>query len=525
MGASAGAQAPATAAPGAGATTGATTPPATTGADLPPSFVEKLPLAFEDHPYLVDHSIIRQPKGWEFPEDLNLVVPLTMTIELLAEIAKRHAPGRKLIRAGKIMAYRWIALENSFEGDLEGTWKNPDLLELNLKGYAKAEFSFGDEWPEPPSEYQGEIDIGDRIMDNLPVEVLYERYSFHGPQYHSSTKMLKASKRGMISHAKKREGKGSLLDIMGQQLGLFLHLSQTENTVSFPVRLKELNFYADILDQEGAFEHTMIVTRLTDSNITADMVLKRDGKIWSVARDFVCQRFQSNIPVWHVILRPHTSKLAEEIAPSVYFYSNINEGNVLTLLFKRYFNTPDRAEAEKLGTQARIREHLGSRITLKDAVRDFARRRQGVGEMVYPIEIFISHDEKGKLLVRGHGRAKALLDGIQVSLSHKGDESVAIVANEPVGIDLERIEEKSDGFKEMAITERERALLAELPQPEAPIQFWVAKEASAKKAGTGLEGNPRRFEVTAVDGDVLSVGDQKVQTARIGEEYVVGWTL
>jgi phosphopantetheinyl transferase len=53
----------------------------------------------------------------------------------------------------------------------------------------------------------------------------------------------------------------------------------------------------------------------------------------------------------------------------------------------------------------------------------------------------------------------------------------------------------------------------------------ITKEAYAKKAGTGLGGNPKQFEVNVVDGDVLSVGDQKVQTRYVGEECITRWTL
>jgi phosphopantetheinyl transferase (holo-ACP synthase) len=372
-------------------------------------------------------------------------------------------------------------------------------------------------------------------MDPAPAAVLYDRYSFHGPRYHSNKKTVKIGSRGIAGHAHRREGRGSLLDIMGQTIGLFLHLTQTRNTISFPVRLKELDLYADIFDQDGTFEYTMLVTHLAKSSIAADVVLRRDGRIWSVARDFVCQRFENHPPLWHAIRRPQHSKLAEEIAPDVYFYSSTSQGNVLTLLSKRYLNGPDRAEAERFKSTSRVREHLISRIVLKDAVRDFVRKHAGAGggtdadtgadEMLYPIEIVCDHDEKGRLLVRGYGRAAKLLDGIHVSLSHKGDESAAIVAREPVGIDLERIEEKGDGFRELAFTERERELLAPLRQPEASIRFWVAKEACAKKAGTGLEGDPRRFEVSTVDDDLLSVGDQKVEVVTIGEEHVIGWTI
>jgi phosphopantetheinyl transferase (holo-ACP synthase) len=494
-------------------------------ASLPPDFERPLQMTYEEHPYLIDHAIARQPEGWECTEDLNPVVPLAMTIELLSEIAKEQMPDRKLIRLGKMAAYRWIGLDKPFAGVVKGSWKKPNLLELSLDGYVKAEFTFGDEWPEPPQEYLGEIDVGPKIMDPMPTEVLYDKYSFHGPQYFCSTELLKTGERGMINYAQRREGKGSLLDVMGQQLGLFLHLTQTKNVTSFPVRLESLDFYADVLDQEGTFEHTMIVTKMTEYNITGNMVLKREGKIWAVARGFVCQRFNTETSDWRMILKPQRNLLVKNIAPGVYHYSSHAESNLLGLFTRRFFNSNDRADMDEGMPTKALQEYFGSRVSLKDAVRDFVRKETGADEMLYPVEVFCAHDERGKPSVYGIGRAAALLDGLHVSLSHKGHDSVAIVAREPVGIDIEKVEEKAESFSEIAFTERERELLAGLEQPQGTIRFWVAKEACAKKAGTGLEGNPKRFEVTAVDGDMLIVGDERVTTMSLGDDYIVGWTI
>jgi hypothetical protein len=60
------------------------------------SFEEKLRLRFEDHPYLIDHAIIRQPPGWPVKEELNPVVPFAMTIEIFAERAMKYMPGNRL---------------------------------------------------------------------------------------------------------------------------------------------------------------------------------------------------------------------------------------------------------------------------------------------------------------------------------------------------------------------------------------------------------------------------------------------
>jgi phosphopantetheinyl transferase len=446
-----------------------------------------------------------------------------MTIELLAEIARNHDPDRKIVRIARITAYQWIGLERPFNGTIKGTWKTPDLLEVNLEGYAKADIHFGDEWPASPPEYAGAIDVGEEILPQLDPAETYDRFAFHGPMYHVCKTQTKIGSRGMIGTGWKAEGKGSLIDAMGQQLGLFLHLTQTENAISFPVRIKEIVFYADIFDQIGIFEQSMVITRLTANSVIADMIVKRDEKMWCAAHEFVCQRFKNYLPVWNVILKPQYNLLAEEIAPGIYSYTNTSEDNVLGLLGKRYLNHTEIDEVDKLKSKTRKRERVIGRIALGDAVRSFVKGDRE--EMLYPIEIFYSHDEQGKPQVYGERDAKELLEGIHVSLAHKGATAVAIAADKPVGIDIETIEEKSESFADIAFTERERELLASLPQPEGTIRFWVAKEACAKKAGTGIKPGPKRFEVRAIDGDVLSVGDERVQTMLWGEEYIVGWTI
>ena len=493
---------------------------------IPPKgapFTEVLHLSFEDHPYLIDHSIVHQPKDWPFADDLTPVVPFTMTIELIAEIAMKHMPGKKLIKVGNITAYKWIDLERPREIKVEGKWISKNVLSINLGGHAEAECSFGDEWQETPAEYEGDIDIGKKIMPWTPVAELYKRVSFHGPQYQAVIEQRKICERGMTGFAKQKAGKGSLLDVCGQQLGLFLHLTQTENTISFPVRLKEMVFYSDIFDQEGTFESTMIVTRLTDSMIVGDVVFKRDGKIWACARDFVCSRFANPLIIWRVILHPAYYRLAEEIAPGVFFYESDLQENILLLLVRRYLNNEGRKEFESLDSHSRKNEFINKYVVLKDAVRVYAAA--GGKEMLYPIEFTCSHAENGRPIVQGYGRAEEKVNGIYVSLAHKGKMAVALAADRPVGIDLEKIEEKSEDFLVAAYTEKEIELLQKMPGPEAVIRFWVAKEAYAKMTGEGLKGNPKQYEVSSVEGDTLIIGESRIKTMKLGPDHIVGWSV
>lgn len=487
------------------------------------NFDEPLHLAFEDHPYLVDHSIIRQPEGWPFWEDLNPVVPLAMTLELLAETAQKYAPGKKILKISQITAYKWISLEQPIDTVISGVWKTDNLVDMKLGDYAQALLTIGDEWEAPPEKYLEDFDLGPSIMEIPSATYLYERYAFHGPQYQSSLEGRRLCSKGMVNLAQKKAGKGSLLDILGQQLGLFLHLTQKENVISFPIRLRELSFYADFADQDGIFEHTLLVTSMTENAITGDMVLKRDGKIWAISQGYACLRFGSNPLLWSVTHRPQQHLLAQEIAPGVFYCMGTGLTYVMDFLVQRYLNYADKKVHADLSSHAAKLDYMTSRIALKDAVRAFVR--SGDEDYLFPVEIFQDHEENGRLIVSGYGDAETKVAGTHVSISHKNGESVAIVSKTPVGIDIEHIEEKSDGFIEGAFTAGERQLLKNLDQPEGVIRFWVAKEACAKKAGVGLQGNPKQYEVTAVQGEILTVGSDQVQTVHIGGEYIAGWTI
>ena len=484
-------------------------------------FEQVLNLNFNDHLYLYDHAIIRQPENWPFSKDLNPVVPFTMTIELLAEIAKEHAPGEKLIKVGNVAAYRWIGLDAPFSAVVKCEWIQQNVLKLDIGGFSSLECTFGDEWPEQPLEYKGEMDIGEEIMKIVPPSFLYDRFSFHGPKYHSLIEYKKICQRGIKGIAQKQEGKASLLDVMGQTLGLFLHLTQTANTISFPVRLKEICFYSDMFDQRGLYEGTTLVTRLTENMIVGDIIFKRGNDIWCIAHDFVGQRFMSPVSTWRAIIKPQFNILAKEIAHGVYYFTDNYQENLMVLLAKRYLSGPDREAYENLKTYKSRHEYLISRIALKDAVR--ASVRQNNDSMIYPVEFYSTHDENGKPQIHGYGRAAEVVERLHFSLAHKDNAAVAIVSDKPVGIDLEKIEDRSEDFISMVCTDNEIQLIKKAGRPETVTRFWAAKEAYTKMLGTGLEGNPKRYEISEFSDDTLTIGNTVLRTVMLGTEYIVCW--
>lgn len=73
------------------------------------------------------------------------------------------------------------------------------------------------------------------------------------------------------------------------------------------------------------------------------------------------------------------------------------------------------------------------------------------------------------------------------SISHTRTYAAGVVAKQPVGIDIERIEARGDDIAALVATESEIALLGGFDE-HAFMRLWTAKEAVLKKAGVGLSG-------------------------------------
>jgi phosphopantetheinyl transferase len=161
---------------------------------------------------------------------------------------------------------------------------------------------------------------------------------------------------------------------------------------------------------------------------------------------------------------------------------------------------------------------LSGRIAAKDAVRDLLWR--GGHGALFPVELAIESEASGRPIVHfGAGR------DLRVSIAHKEEIAVAIAREgKDVGIDVERIEPRTDAFGEISFTKEELRLVEGEPRDEAWTRLWAAKEAAAKAQGTGLEGQLRRFPIRDRAGERLLVGDLWIETKRHGD-YIISWTV
>ncbi|WP_443945527.1 beta-ketoacyl synthase N-terminal-like domain-containing protein [Pedobacter sp. AW1-32] len=479
------------------------------------NFEKHLDVSLDNCPYLIDHSLLRQPKGWPTVADMDPVIPMTMIFELFGEIAHEQSPTQKVHKIINIKVYQWMNVVKPFRETVTGEWKDQNRVYLNLERFANAEVQLASQLSEGKNQT---YDIGEKLNIDRSMQQIYDAHMFHGPGYQGIKKLVTVGSKGIVGLIESGAGKGSLLDNAGQLFGLWLQLTLTKDRIAFPVKIQEIEFFGEMYDQKGLFECTCVLTDLNDEFATADIIMKRDGKLWAILSGWQNRRLEIDEPLWNVSMSPLHNRLSTEVAPGIFMFSNAYSRVVSwDFILKRYFNQTEKQHHQNLLPNKR-RTWMISRVAAKDAIRHLLNTQKQ--QACYPITFEIYSDEYRKPYVKG-----GLTEGIQLSIAHKGTDAVATAKfDAPVGIDIELIEERSPAFFDLVFNDVELALLKGRDQKEWATRFWVAKEAYGKYLGKGLQGNPKAYTVSAADGELLTIKGINIQTIK-HQNYIIGWTL
>lgn len=478
-------------------------------------FAKQLDITLENSPYLIDHSLLRQPKGWPCVEDMDPVIPMTMIFELFGEIANEQSPQENVHKIMNIKVFQWMNVAQPFRETVTGEWKNQQVVALNLERFAAAEVLLDNI---PVLHVAEELEVGHLLPLNRSAAQIYEEHMFHGPAYQGIKKLIAVGDKGITGIIEGGAGKGSLLDNAGQLFGLWLQLTLSKDRIAFPVKIQEIEFFGELSDQKGSFECTCMLTELTEEFATADFLIKRDGQVWAKVSGWQNRRLEIDEALWSVSMSPLRNRLSEEIAPGIFmFYNAYSRVVSWDFILKRYFGQEEKKHYHSLMPNKR-KEWMISRVAVKDAVRNLLNKEKQ--QACYPITFSVLSNEVHQPYVQG-----GLTEGINISIAHKGTDAVGIARyDRPVGIDLEHIEERSQGFYELVFSAGEQALLADKDKAEWATRFWVAKEAYGKYLGKGLQGNPKAYTITEIRGEDLKINDIFIQTIK-HKNYIIGWTL
>lgn len=522
-------------------------------------------LTLDSDPYLRDHLFgrIRPPYAGELTG--LPVVPMAMTLEMLAEAGLAAAsPDRRawVTKVERVRLHRWLTLDRGYldvrlvarlrpDADA-GRWKaDVELFELHEAApagrwsAAEATVVVAAALPSPPPGRRlgGHAGAAGQSPERYRRELV-----FQGPSFRGFERALRLTSEGIEASvaapprdrlfagetAPKLATAANLMDASGQAIARWAVDYQTRWDGIYPF-FTEYEQFAPL--------------PLSGERLRCVALVQDDGSV--VAGDVEFQRADGTVLFRYLDFRQRRFSMTAEIAACVRTYDvdyefsrpfHCGAGLVGRLLDGGYHDIvrPERAifllAIAHTVLSARERETwralpptgprrarwLMGRVAAKEAVQRWAEERHG--QSLSLIEIEIGADERGKPAVTFAAGA-SLIEAPELSLSHSDTMAIAVVAADvSVGVDIEEERDsRPRAVPALAFVEGELADADRASVP--PIALWCAKEAAAKALGVGLLGEPRRWHVRdlAPDGRtaVVQIEDLRVPVTLHKKEHAI----
>lgn len=527
----------------------------------------------EEELFLRDHTLGGRVSETEPALTALPVMPLTFSMEIMAEGASLLMRGKKLTGMREVRAYRWIGLDRgTMSLEIDATVLSASKGEIKVNVRAAGETN-GDTGLQGASLIEGimifeydyhvapsadDFSLKGQRKSRWAGKDLYEGFMFHGPSLRGVDAMNIWGENGAEGtlRALPREGLFQsirtpdflidpvTLDAAGQVIAYWTsdHLEKAFHI--FPFRLESLSLFGDALKTpESAICRAKI--QLMENNLVRSDIDLIDyaGKVRMRLLGWWDRRFDQPEKYYHLRVSPKKNMLSEswpagrngENLPAELSFSVVKEitGDFLfahdriwmrvlahLVLSKRERNYWSSIK----GTDKRKAEWLLGRVAAKDAVRMYLMKHDGEnGRDLYPADIEIGSDPRGKPLIESlHGTDYRAMP-LSLSISHSEGMAFAAVGQSRdgtgIGVDIESVRSLRQGFEKTVFTDRERTLLSSLSESDRGewiLRFWCAKEAVSKAAGLGLMGSPNNIIIKSAE---YETGDIHAEFNRKTEKY------
>lgn len=526
--------------------------------------------------YLLDHTLGRTVSRTDPGLFALALMPLAMSLEILAEAAAYLVPGRIVTGMRDVRAYRWLSWEEApltleLRARCLDAHLGRDRVHVELRtvedGVAaaspavEADVLLDDAFAEPPPAIAPDLSEGG--PSRFEPGRLYDEAMFHGESWQAVRAIELLAPAGAVARLQPLPRAGMLasdpepgfvldpvvLDAAGQVIGFWAADRLERGKVVFPFRLAALDVFGPPPLPGETLSCVASIALSGDALVCSDIdVLDPGGAprmrltAWEDKRFDVPDRFRAlTVPS---ALPPLSTAWQEPIAP----YSGqpvacrrldarlpIDRGLWKPVWASRVLGRRERERFACLGVpEERQLEWLGARTAAKEAVADLLRSAHGLD--LLPAEIEILPGADGAPVVDAPGLEPLEVAPV-VSLAHAQGEAVALAALVPkaaeaaaVGVDIEHLRPLSPALAEAALRDDERGLLEKLPSElseEWLLRCWCAKEAAGKAVGSGLApGRPEAPALVSIDRDggrvVVDAGERQllVHTHRDGELIV-----
>ncbi|MCB9129175.1 MAG: polyketide synthase dehydratase domain-containing protein [Ardenticatenales bacterium] len=516
-------------------------------------------LTLADLPFLRDHTLGRDVSRQDATLTALPVLPLTMSMELLAQAAAHVAPGQVVVEMKEIRASKWIAFEDeplrmvATVSPPQAGWVTVTLAHdaTPQQPVVRGEIRFAAHYPPAPAASPW----APLAPSTWRAEALYTEGIFHGPRFQGivtvdgfdpsgrTAATLRALPREALFAQSERPALLTdpvLLDQPGQVVAFWIWEQFDRGHLIFPYRLAGLKLYGPPPRAGERFDCRGWVTDLDEVRMASDLeVVDGRGRVWARLDGWEDRRFHFSEPVARYMLDRRATDLSQPwpallgqrsnaaglVARSLAL-SDLPEGFLTghgghwqRVLAHIVLSERERAQwRAQRGPERRRVEWLLGRVVAKESVRALLAAESALSPALADLEIL--SDGAGRPTVE----AKGLPFAVRLSIAHRSGRAVALAGRGDryagVGVDLESSEPMTEATSSVAFGPQERALIEGLPADSNwAMRGWCAKEAVGKAWGIGLGGAPRRWQLaSASDDGQFAV----IPSAALATEQAVG---
>jgi acyl transferase domain-containing protein/phosphopantetheinyl transferase (holo-ACP synthase) len=525
-----------------------------------------------EHVYLFDHTFDTVGSDWDLERTGLPFVPMTVSLEMMAEVASTLSPGLKMIRARNVQALRWIEVDPDDEPvtlafsakrvapdsiRVMGWRHRPEAKTSTRETLVEGTFVFGDTLPPAPAPSSLELVAG-RAPSATPPGLYTNRQMFHGPRFQGIVAMDRIGENGLLAQLEVLRTDNVLasdsdpvfhtdpflLDAAGQLVGYWPLEYCADGFVLFPIRIQELTLHRGVLPPGTRTTCQMRIANLSARQLRADMdVIAPDGGLWMRITGWEDWRFswtQDFYQFWQFpnrrvngtpVIFPVPPRGADVECLRVHSFGEMDKPMWENLWAHMVLSRREMAEYRGLSDRRARTRLLYRRAVAKDALRAWIVKN--ADRHLYPADIEIDGDD-GQIAISGPALA-VFPRPLYVSVSYDHPVAVAAAGPAPLGIELDAIVHWEGGVETARMSRSERGLLpADTAErrDEWLTRAWCAKKAAAKAFGTDADAAPADVTVAAIDeaGGILTVERNsaielngqtlKVSTVRDGD-YII----